>query len=139
MSLTANDISSIARASAYRVFSEESSSRQATTETTGTTPVVIQTIPIADNIAGIITVHVVGFDGSLKVTGAVQAGFKKVSGTLTLGTVSSLLATAADGSFSFTLSASSNNLIVTVTGGSGTFQWLAEHKLYTVFKEAPAL
>lgn len=92
-----------------------------TLTTFNATPVVMDTLAITDNTSGIIEVTVVGQaatgDG---ITGKLIYRYKKVSGTLTVGTADSASAITADTALSggtFALAANSyNNAKLTVTG-----------------------
>jgi hypothetical protein len=99
------------------------------TQTTDATAKVIGTIKLPTSSAGVLKVSVVGFDGTDAVTGAKIVRFKKVSGTLTLGTASNDLAVEADAGFSgatFAFAANSNNVDISVTGTAGkTINWTA--------------
>jgi hypothetical protein len=98
------------------------------TQTTDATPKKLGTIQIGATKAGLVTVSVVGFDNTDAVTGIKAARYKKVAGTLTLGTPGAVLAVETDtglGSATFTLSAVANNIDVMVTGAAGkTINWV---------------
>jgi len=93
--------------------------------TTNATPTTIKTITITDETAGVIEVFLSGKEtgtaGSLGGIKAVQ--YNKNGGTLTLGTVGDVLATNATGTLStatWTITTSSNNIIIQITGVAAT-------------------
>jgi len=93
--------------------------------TTNATPTTIKTITITDETAGVIEVFLSGKEtgtaGSLGGIKAVQ--YNKNGGTLTLGTVGDVLATNATGTLAtatWTITTSSNNIIIQITGVAAT-------------------
>lgn len=90
--------------------------------TTDSVVTAIDSIVVAANEAGIIRVTVVGYnaDAPAGITGIKYVRYKKVAGTLTLGTVTDIAATVTDselsGSTTWTIVASGNNIIVRVKG-----------------------
>jgi hypothetical protein len=105
--------------------------RTAAVTTTDATPTTLSAITVAADEGGLYEVQLVGYsdtDTSI-VTGSKIVRYAKKAGTLTLGTPAAILATAADSGISgatWTISASSNNIIVQVTGvASKTIRWRA--------------
>jgi len=99
--------------------------KQSTLTTTDSAYNTIATIPIAANEAGILDVQVTGYNDSLSiaVTGRQVVRYKKVAGTLTLGTPSNILAKETDTGLQYTnigstwdISTSSDNIIIRVKG-----------------------
>jgi hypothetical protein len=89
--------------------------------TTDSTIAAKKTITVSDSTVGILEVTVIGFSDSLAVgvTGSQIVRFKKVNGTLTLGTPEDLLAKATDtglGTATWDISTSSNNIVVRLKG-----------------------
>jgi hypothetical protein len=92
----------------------------------------IATFLIGANEGGVLTARVVGVDTATmdEVTGVVGIRYKKVAGTLTLGSainVQSIVTDAGLGSATFAFAASSNNVVLNVTGDASTsVVWKAE-------------
>lgn len=90
--------------------------------TTDSVVTALDSIVVAANEAGIIQVTLVGYNGDAPagITGIKYVRYKKVAGTLTLGTVTDIAATVIDtelsGSTTWTIVASGNNIIVRVKG-----------------------
>jgi hypothetical protein len=105
--------------------------RTGTVTTTDATPTNIDLMTISSNEGGVIEVIVVGYSttDSSVVTGSKIVRYVKKGGTLTLGTATAVLAVAADTGIStatFAFAASSNNIVVQVTGVAGkTIKWKA--------------
>lgn len=81
------------------------------------------TITLDANSRGIVEVRVeaVSSDGTKGLTGIKRVRYKKIAGTLTLGTVETEMAIERDGGLTtadFTITTSSNNVIIQVTGES---------------------
>lgn len=98
--------------------------------TTDATPTTLGSLKIGDTQAGVIQATVVGIDSAgLAVTGTKIVRYKKVGGTLTLGTAADVLAVVADSgltSATFAFVAASNNVAIQVTGTAGkTIKWTA--------------
>lgn len=98
--------------------------------TTDATATVLLTIDAGTTDAGIIAAHVVGQDAAgLVVSGAKIVRYKKVSGTVTLGTAADLLAVEADTgltSATFAFAATANVITIKVTGTAAkTITWTA--------------
>lgn len=97
--------------------------------TSNATPTTLKTFTITDNSVGTLIVNMSAgkADGSGGVTGIKAVRYKKVSGTLTLGTISGWLSDEVDAAVSgatWTITTSSNNIIVQVTGVAATdIQW----------------
>lgn len=138
--MTVNEVISISKAVAEKAIGQDRLLFRNEIETTDATATDILTIEIEDQSAGILQVWCAGFDATDAVTGMKQVRYKKVGGTLTLGTVGDVLAVQADGALSaatFGIIASSNNIAVQVTGVAATaINWKAEYKLINVLKEA---
>jgi hypothetical protein len=104
---------------------------QAILTTTNNTPATMLTFAVATDEAGFIEAQVVGFDSTngLAITGALQIRYKKSAGTLTLGspvTDATLVVDDSLHSATFAFSASSNNILLRVTGDTGkTVKWIA--------------
>lgn len=100
-----------------------------TVTTTNATPVIIDTIPVANNTAGIIEVTVCGSSAAGDgVTGKLIYRYSKAAGTLTVSSATAASAVTADTNVSgatFALAANSNNNAkLTITGKSGvTIKW----------------
>lgn len=95
-----------------------------TLTTTSATVTTIGTLSIADNSAGILEVTAVGKsavgDG---ITGKLIYRYAKASGTLTISSATAISAITADTGLSggtFALTASSNNILIRVTGKAST-------------------
>jgi len=93
--------------------------------TTNATATHVDSIVIADNTAGIITISVVGAAATGKsIAGVLAYRYSKSSGTLTVETADTLVAVTADASLSgglFALAATaSNNAQLKVTGKAAT-------------------
>lgn len=135
-----NTIQSVSRAVAQQVVAQDRQLFAGNVDTTDATPTNIFLIEVEDQTAGIIQVMCVGFDGTDAATGIKQARYKKVGGSLTIGTVDSLLPIEAEGTLAaatFTIAGSSDNIAVQVTGIAATaISWKAEYKLINVLKEA---
>jgi len=93
--------------------------------TTNATPTTVKTITITDETAGVMLVMLSGKEtgtaGSLGGIKAVQ--YNKNGGTLTLGTVGDVLATTATGTLAtatWTITTSSNNIVIQITGVAAT-------------------
>lgn len=100
-----------------------------TSDATATT---LRTITIPDGSRGILEVRMDCINSSTAgsgLTGIKRVRFKKISGTLTLGTVEDEMAVERDGgltSANFTITTSSNNIIIQVTGEAATnLKWRA--------------
>lgn len=97
--------------------------------TTNATATHVDSIVIADNTAGIITITGVGAAATGKsISGAMMYRYSKASGTLTIATADTLCAVTADASLSgglFALAATaSNNAQLKATGkASTTVRW----------------
>lgn len=97
-----------------------------TTDATATTAA---SLTLTNNEVGVITIKVIGFraDTVAGVTGVRTYRYKKVGGTLALGSVIETQAIVADSDVTgatFSASASSNNILVKVTGVAGkTIYW----------------
>lgn len=92
---------------------------------TNATPATIQTITIADETAGYIEVFLVGKETGTagKITGKKGVGYRKDGGTLTLDSPTDIVATSATGTMAtatWTVTTSSNNIIVQITGIAAT-------------------
>jgi hypothetical protein len=98
-----------------------------TTTDSGTYTMV--TFPIGNNESGMLEAQVVGFDSSHggSVTGSKIVRYVKTGGTLTLGSVTNVLAVETDLSgATFTMDASSNNIRLRITGDTAsTIKWIA--------------
>jgi hypothetical protein len=135
-----NTISTIARGVAQQVTEENApiGDLVVSTPTTDATPTEILSITPADQSAGVLWIWFAGFDATNAITGIKAVRYKKVAGTVTLGTVGNLLATEIDGGLTASLSitASTGNLLVQVTGVAATdMEWVAEYKFLNVIKE----
>lgn len=89
--------------------------------TTNGTITTAATVTLTNNEVGVLTIKVIGFsaDSVAAVTGVRSYRYTKVGGTLTLGTVIETQAIVADAKVTgatFSASASSNNVLVRVTG-----------------------
>lgn len=98
--------------------------------TTDATVTTLGTLKIPDTQAGVIQATVVGQDSAgLAVTAVKNVRYKKVGGTLTLGTAADILAVEADTGLTnatFAFAAVSNNIAIRVTGtASKTIDWTA--------------
>jgi hypothetical protein len=99
-----------------------------TTDATATT---VATIEASTDDAGVIIASVVGNSvGHGAVTGVKTVRYKKVAGTLTLGTASNTLAVEADTDLedaTFAFAAVSNNIAIQVTGKAATsIKWTVD-------------
>jgi len=109
------------------------------TTTTNATPVIIDTVAVADNTAGIFEVAVSGSSAAGDgVTGKLYYRYKKVSGTLTLATAEVASAIVADTNVSgatFALASTSfGNAKLTLTGKAAvTIRWRTLIKPYYNF------
>lgn len=102
------------------------SQKLSTAKTTDSTLTYIDTITVANNEAGILEVQVTGYNDSLSiaVTGKKIVRYKKVAGTLTLGSITDVLATEVDsnlqntplGGATWTIVAASNQIYVRIKG-----------------------
>jgi hypothetical protein len=105
--------------------------KQAILTTTDASAHTIATITAGANETGIIEAQVVGFDstGGDAVTGSLIIRYKKVGGTLTLGSPvvdAAIVTDAGLNSATFAFAASSNNINLNVTGDtSTTVKWVA--------------
>ncbi len=104
---------------------------QAFLTTSDDTARVIATFPIADDEAGLLQARVVGIDTAASdvVTGVIGIRYKKVAGTLTLGSPISVQAVVTDAGVSgstFAWAASSNNVVLRVTGDTSSIVWRAD-------------
>lgn len=96
--------------------------REASITTTDSVLTTLDIIPITANEAGIITVTLVGYNGDAPaaITGIKEVRYKKVAGTLTLGTVNDIVTGVTDtelsGSTTWSIVASSNNIYIKVKG-----------------------
>jgi hypothetical protein len=93
--------------------------------TANATPTTLVTYSVPASSTGVLTIDMSGMksDGSGGITGKKVVRWKKVSGTLTLGSITSLLADEVDAAISgatWTITTSSNNIIVQVTGVAAT-------------------
>ena len=98
--------------------------------TTNATPTTIHTVTINSNSRGIIEVRMAGItsDNLEGITGIKRVRYKKIAGTLTLGTVEDEMATELDllTTATYTITTSGNNIIVQVTGEAATtINWKA--------------
>lgn len=109
--------------------------QQATARTTDSTLTYLDTLVIASNEAGIIELQIIGYDSvnSVAITGSQIVRYKKVAGTLTLGTATDVLATEVDtglqtagvGGAAFTIISQNNNVVIRVKGKDGKFiHWI---------------
>lgn len=135
-----NTISTIARGVAQQVVYDNAplGDLVVSTPTTDATPTEILSITPADYSAGILWLWFVGFDSGNAITGIKSVRFRKVAGTLTLGTVTNIMATEVDGGLtaSVSITASSGDILVQVTGVAATdMEWAAEYKFLNVVKE----
>jgi hypothetical protein len=135
-----NELTAVARGVAQKVSEENAPIGDliVSVSTTDATPTEILSITPADYSAGVLWIWFTGFDSANAITGIKAVRFKKVAGTLTLGTVGNLLATEIDGSISASISitASSGSILVQVTGVAATdMEWAAEYKFINVIKE----
>jgi hypothetical protein len=99
--------------------------KQSRITTTNATATHVDSIVIADNTAGIITIYAVGAAATGKsISGAMSYRYSKASGTLTVATADTLVAVTADASLSgglFALAATaSNNAEIKATGKAAT-------------------
>lgn len=109
--------------SKWNVFASQ---KQSTAKTTDSTLTYIDTITVASNESGILEVQVIGYNDSLSiaVTGKKIVRYKKVAGTLTLGSITDVLATEVDtglqntsvGGATWTIVAASNQIYVRIKG-----------------------
>jgi len=104
--------------------------------TTNATSTTVKTIVIPDASRGIIEVWMdcIGTDDGTKgLTGIKRVRYKKTGGTLTLGTVEDEMAILPDGgltSATFTITTSSNNIIIQVTGEAATnLKWKPTYRM----------
>lgn len=111
--------------------------RTATRTTTDSALTTLDLITINDDEAGLVEVQVVGLNDSTTtaVTGSYIARYVKKAGTLTLGTPTAISATVTDatlGTSTWSLTTSSNNIIVQVKGKLGfTVNWICNvRRLY---------
>lgn len=94
--------------------------------TTNATSTTVKTLTIPDASRGIIQVQMdcIGTDDGTKgLTGIKRVRYKKTGGTLTLGTIEDEMAIERDGGLTtatFTITTSSNNIIIQVTGEAAT-------------------
>lgn len=101
-------------------------------QTTDGSTITLGTVQSSDNEAGLLKVSVVGFEkaGGGTVTGVKVLRYKKVAGTLTLGTASDDLAIETDTALSgatFAITSVSNVITITVTGkASKAINWYAK-------------
>jgi hypothetical protein len=94
-----------------------------TVTTTDATPTNIDTVTVSNNEVGVLEVTVVGYYGTAPagVTGKQIVRYKKVAGTLTLGTAADVLAVETDtalGAATFAIVASGNQIYIRVTGAA---------------------
>jgi hypothetical protein len=91
----------------------------------------LATINIDNDTRGIIEVRLEGINATQGLTGIKRVRWKKIGSTLTLGTVEDEMAIERDGGLTtatFTISTSSNNIIIQVTGeASTTLDWKATY------------
>lgn len=135
-----NTIATIARGVAQQVTEENAplGDLVVSTPTTDATPTEILSITPADYSAGVLWIWFAGFDSTNAITGIKAVRYKKVAGTLTLGTVGNLLATEIDGGLtaSVSITTSTGDILVKVTGVAATdMEWAAEYKFLNVIKE----
>jgi hypothetical protein len=104
----------------------------ASATTTDSTLTSLATITIGSDEAGLVEVQLVGFNDSLAkaVTGSYIARYVKSGGTLTLGSPTAVSATVTDaslGTATWSITTSSNNIIVQVKGKAPayTIRWFA--------------
>jgi hypothetical protein len=122
----AQDKTVLLKASDNSLFNYGRTAVKTTTDSTLTT---LSTVTVGDDEAGVIEVMLVGFNDSTStaVTGAKIVRYVKDAGTLTLGTPTSSLATVTDatlGTATWSVTTSSNNIIVQVKGKAGfTIRW----------------
>ena len=86
----------------------------------------IDTISVADNESGILEVQLLGYNDSLSIaiTGKKIVRYKKVAGTLTLGTATDVLATEVDtglqntslGGAAWTITSANNQIYIRIKG-----------------------
>lgn len=107
----------------------------ATATTTDSALTTLATITIGANEVGVIQVTVVGLNDSLGkgLTGSYYARYSKVAGTLTLGSPAAASATVTDaalGTATFSITTSSNNIIVQLKGKAPgyTIRWFGDIK-----------
>lgn len=99
--------------------------------TTNGTATTIASFTIGSNEAGLLEAEVVGFDSTNgdRVTGTIVVAYKKTGGTLTLAspdTISTISGTGGLSAGTFAFSASSNNILLKVTGASSkNVDWIA--------------
>ena len=97
--------------------------------TTDATPTTLQTHAITDETAGMLEVFLVGKSTGTagKITGKKIVGYRKDGGTLTLDSLTTILADVVTGDLTtatWTITTSSNNIIVQVTGQAAkTINW----------------
>jgi hypothetical protein len=96
-----------------------------TKTTTGNTATTVYTVPTTANEIGFITIKAIGFSkaDTAAITGIRTYRYTKVGGTLTLASVVETLTPVADADISgvtFAATASSNNILVQVTGKTAT-------------------
>jgi hypothetical protein len=105
--------------------------KQAILTTTDENPHTIAAFTIGANEVGFLEAQVIGFDstGGDAVTGAIMVRYKKVAGTLTLGSTvvdAAIVTDAGLNSATFAWAASSNNINLDVTGDTTTsVRWTA--------------
>lgn len=104
-----------------------------TSDATNTT---VKTLTIPDASRGIVEVWMdcIGTDDGTKgLTGVKRVRYKKTGGTLTLGTIEDEMAIERDGGLTtatFTITTSSNNIIIQVTGEAATnLKWKPTYRL----------
>lgn len=109
-----------------------------TTDSTGYSTV--DSLVVGANEVGFVTVHLVGYNdsASVGVTGVKHVRFKKIAGTLTLGTVGDLQTTVADSELSpatWRIIAVNNNVYVQVKGAPAiTIYWRSVLKSKSIRK-----
>lgn len=96
-----------------------------TKTTTGNTATTVYTVPTTANEIGFITIKAIGFSkaDTAAITGIRTYRYTKVGGTLTLASVVETLTPVVDSDISgvtFAATASSNNILVQVTGKTAT-------------------
>lgn len=112
-------------------------------KTTDATATTVDNVTVAANEVGIITVTAIGVDTSTMaaITGTKSYRYSKVAGTLTLGTAvidptDSVVVDSGVSTSTFAASASSNNILIRVTGkASTTIYWKVITKQVAILKE----
>jgi hypothetical protein len=103
--------------------------RADSTSTSNATPATLTTYTIPDNSVGVIevTMSAAETDASAGITGKKIVRYRKAGGTITLGSITSILADEVDAGASgatWTIDDASNNVIIQVTGVAATsIEW----------------